>query len=134
MGDLNELFRFFLQPIVPAYLSLLIVGVMAARIYPLVMERWNERQRDRATAEHERERDKEAARAGDWERLRAEIERVDKRCAALEAAEEECRKELAETKAELGELKGFMTGQGMARQEAAGIVANERLKNRKDKP
>jgi hypothetical protein len=78
-----------------------------------------------------------AEKASDWSRLRDEIAR-------LSDAERKCRedfdvlhdrfianevahsKEIGLLRSEIAELRGFMTGQGSARQEAAGIVAIER--------
>lgn len=70
-------------------------------------------------------------KAADWTRLRDENKRLDDRCIRLEAAEERCRTELNGVKERLSSLEGYMAGQGRASQEAAGIVAIERLK---DKP
>lgn len=55
------------------------------------------------------------------------LDRYEKRLAALEESEARCRKELAETERRVAELEGFMMGQGKARQDAANIVAVERL-------
>lgn len=130
----------------PAWLGFLVYLVRTIRDWPNFMARWNERQRD-----------KEAAKDGDWKRLRDEIERrdaqmdaqdarhaaeiarLDARCERLETAEQGCRAELAENKAELaaakariGELEGFMMGQGKARNDAAAIVASDRLARREE--
>ena len=83
---------------------------------------------------------KAAQKVSDWSRLRDEIRR-------LSEAEVRCRKdyddlhrkhmELHQEYADLGrrvaELEGYNVGQGRASQEAAGIVAIERMKG-KDKP
>lgn len=79
-----------------------------------------------------------AEKASDWHRLREEIRR-------LSEAEERCRRDYAELHrkhmelhqeyADLGrrvaELEGYHIGQGRASQEAAGIVALERMKDKK---
>lgn len=81
---------------------------------------------------------KAAEKASDWHRLRDEIRR-------LSEAEERCRRDYAELHrkhmelhqeyADLGrrvaELEGYHIGQGRASQEAAGVVALERLKDKK---
>ena len=66
-------------------------------------------------------------RAADWIRLREEISR-------LSEAEERCRQDYRELHNQhmdvierLRALEGYMAGQGRAAQEAAGIVAIERL-------
>lgn len=77
---------------------------------------------------------REAAKAGDWHRLREEIRR-------LSESEERCRRDYQQLHRQhmevierLSALEGYMAGQGKASQEAAGIVALERLKDKKDKP
>lgn len=60
------------------------------------------------------------------------IDRLTGRVGRLEESEERCRRELQEARGEIAELKGYMTGQGQARQEAAGVVAIERAHGRKD--
>lgn len=54
-------------------------------------------------------------------------------CNFLMDAEERCRTELNEVKSRLAALEGYMAGQGKASQEAAGIVAIERLRDKPDK-
>lgn len=72
---------------------------------------------------------KEAAKAADWTRLRAEIERLDGRCIRLEDAEAKCRDDLASAKERIATLEGYQIGRGRAAQDAAGIVALERQKD-----
>lgn len=55
------------------------------------------------------------------------IEALERRVAALESAEQRCQERLTKALNELGELRGYMTGQGKAAQEAAGVVALDRL-------
>lgn len=71
---------------------------------------------------------KAAEKAADWNRLRDEIKR-------LSEAEKQCRGDYMllhaqhmEVLSRLTSLEGYMAGQGKASQEAAGIVAIERLK------
>lgn len=84
---------------------------------------------------------KSAEKVSDWSRLREEIRR-------LSDSERECRerfdslhrrfiereeahhREIAELRSEVGELRGYLTGQGKASQEAAGVVALERSKRK----
>lgn len=63
-----------------------------------------------------------------WEKLAGALE---ERCQRLEEAEERCRRELADAQRRLSALEGYEHGQGKARQEAAQIVAIERLESRK---
>lgn len=96
---------------------------------------WRRAVAEAKSAEAKRTADEKAA---DWTRLREEITR-------LSDAEEKCRKdfdalhdrfiqreqehsdEIAQLRREVAELRGFMTGQGRAYQEASGVVAIERL-------
>ncbi len=119
MGDLSGL-GFLLQPIVPAYLSFLIVAVMAWRTYPLVMARILEGKRDR-----------EAAKDGDWRRLRAEIDRLDARCSEIEKREQDCQRQLTDALHRIGELEGYNLGVGEARQTAQRIVSEDREERRR---
>lgn len=52
-------------------------------------------------------------------------------CSFLIEAEERCRVELNDVKGRLATLEGYMAGQGRASQEAAGVVALERLERPK---
>jgi hypothetical protein len=74
-----------------------------------------------------------AEKAADWERLRDEIKR-------LADAEQQCRRDFQELHTQhmnvverLSSLEGYMAGQGRASQEAAGIVAIERLEEERNK-
>lgn len=76
---------------------------------------------------------KAAEKAADWNRLRDEISR-------LSEAEKRCREDYAELHRQhmdvierLKTLEGYHMGQGRASQEAAGVVALDRLSAR-DKP
>ena len=71
-------------------------------------------------------RAKAEEKSSDWSRLRDH-------CAFLMKAEETCRSELNEVKGRLATLEGYMAGQGKASQEAAGVIALERLA-RKEAP
>lgn len=76
-------------------------------------------------------RAKAEEKAADWSRLRDH-------CSFLMEAEERCRSELNEVKTRLATVEGYMAGTGRAAQEAAGIVAIERLgrddKKKSEKP
>jgi hypothetical protein len=82
-----------------------------------------------------------AEKDAEWKRLRDEVERysqqrdeADQRFTQfrdeqlLENAE--CRRQLHEALGRLAQVEGFMMGQGKARQDAAAIVAVERLTDR----
>jgi hypothetical protein len=81
---------------------------------PAIMERLNERKRDRASIEG------------------AQYDRMDARVQRLEKQEEECREDLNDARGRIAELEGYMIGQGKARQDAAAIVAVERLTDRQN--
>lgn len=72
-------------------------------------------------------RAKAEEKSADWSRLRDH-------CSFLMQAEENCRSELNDVKGRLATLEGYMAGQGRASQEAAGIVAIERLGRQEKKP
>lgn len=79
----------------------------------------------------------EVAVMAEWKSLNgalaAEVGRVGERCHRLEESEERCQRELTDALKRLATLEGYEQGQGKARQDAAGIVAVERLQaNRKD--
>lgn len=78
--------------------------------------------------------DVEVAVLAEWQKLNGaqsdEIQRLDERCQRLEAAEERCRADLSDALKRLSALEGYEHGQGKARQEAAQIVAIERLESR----
>lgn len=99
--------------------------VAVALLFLFVMRMWNG-----APAMFQQwiayKRAKAEEKAADWSRLRDH-------CNFLMQAEEKCRSELNDVKGRLANLEGYMAGQGRASQEAAGIVAIERLKDR-DKP
>jgi hypothetical protein len=97
----------------------LIVSMFIIRMWngsPAMFQQWIEYRKARA-----------AEKSADWDRLRAEIIR-------LSEAERQCREDydklfeqLMELRKQLSHLEGYMAGQGKAAQEAAGIVAIERL-------
>lgn len=71
-----------------------------------------------------------AEKEADWTRIRAEVTRYVDRLAAVERHDEECQRQLNEALRRLAEVEGYMMGQGKARQDAATIVATERLLDR----
>lgn len=85
------------------------VAVALFRAWPGIMERGNERRRDAATE-----------KAGDWDRIRRERDRLRELLTQCEAEriEWQCRAVVAES---------TLLGMGAARQDAAAIVATERL-------
>lgn len=104
-----------------------LVVVALIRTWPLILARINERERDSV-----------AEKAGDWDRLREEVTRLADRVEALERKVKDCEAErddalrravTAET--ELIKLEAYHVGRGKARQEAATIVAIERLADHK---
>lgn len=100
----------------PLWLVALIFAVRSFKDWPGIMARWNERQRDRAAIETE------------------QYKRLAERCGKLEEAEEKCRHDLADAVRRIAEVEGFMMGQGKARNDAAAIVAVERLTDRSERP
>jgi hypothetical protein len=68
-----------------------------------------------------------AERDADWNRRSGEIQRLAVRVDTLEQKEEDCQAALREALGRLAQVEGFMMGQGKARQDAANIVAVERL-------
>lgn len=114
MGE-TDIGRFLLGPGLPAYVVLLIIGVMAWKIYPAVLGRILEGRRD-----------KETAKSGDWSRLRGEIDRLDARCASIEEREQECQHQLADALKRIGELEGYNLGIGEAHQTAQRIISEDR--------
>lgn len=84
---------------------------------------------------------KAAEKASDWHRLRDEIRRLseaEERCrsdfANLHRKHMELHQEYADISRRVAELEGWQTGQGRASQEAAGVVALERMDRNKKPP
>ena len=103
-------------------LFLLIVGALV-KVWPLV----------KAQLTAARTAD-DAIVGNQWKRFQDEIKRlvervvtVEDKCAKLEESEERCREELADAKGRIAELEGYNIGSGSARQDAARIVAVDRL-------
>lgn len=100
-----------------AWTATAVLFLLAVRMWngaPAMFEQWIAYKR--AEAEE---------RAADWSRLRDH-------CNFLMEAEERCRSELIEVRGRLAALEGYMAGQGRAAQEAAGVVALERLGKKPD--
>lgn len=104
----------------PAWLAFLVYFVRTIRDWPNVMARWNERLRD-----------KEAEKAGDWSRLRAEIVRLDERCDHLQREVDECRDREGEWMQRAIAAEAALLGKGEAKQEAQRIISAERQADRK---
>lgn len=102
-----------------AWTATVIIALLVLRMWngaPAMFEQWISYKRAKAEE-----------KAADWQRLR-------EHCAFLMLAEENCRTELNDVKSRLATLEGYMAGQGRAHQEAAGIVAIERLGRNDKKP
>lgn len=69
-------------------------------------------------------------RSGDWSRLRAEIDRLDGRCDHLQQEVDKCHAEKAEWMQRAIAAEAVHLGLGKAHQDAAEIVAVERLRDR----
>lgn len=96
-----------------AFIAVALFALLVLRMWngaPAMFEQWIAYKRARAEE-----------KASDWSRLRDH-------CSFLMEAEERCRVELNEVKSRLATLEGYMAGQGKASQEAAGVVALERLR------
>lgn len=78
-------------------------------------------------------RAKAEEKAADWNRRSDELKRLTEHTAFLLDAEEKCRRDLAEMTGRLAALEGYNLGRGKARQEAAEIVAIERLEQQRGK-
>jgi hypothetical protein len=91
-------------------------------IIPAIMAQWIARRQTIA-----------AEKAADWDRLRDEVERYSERLSGVETREQECQRQLTDAMRRIAELEGYMMGQGKARQDAAAIVASERLAEREEK-
>lgn len=86
---------------------------------------------------NERARDKAAQMAGDWTRLRDEVDRLARRVEALETKVEECeqdrdnwRHQATSASAELARRDAIELGLGQARQQAQAAVSADRLEQR----
>lgn len=102
-----------------AWTSTLFIALLVLRIWngaPAMFQQWIAYRRAKAEE-----------KAADWSRLRDH-------CSFLMEAEERCRSELNEVKSRLATLEGYMAGQGRASQEAAGVVALERMNRNDRKP
>lgn len=127
-----------------AWTATALFGLFVIRLWngaPAMFAQWVEWRRTVAEARTAEAGRIAAEKAADWSRLRDEIVR-------LSDAERKCRadfddlhdkfiergqkhgEEIAGLRAEIAELRGFLTGQGRAAQEAAGIVAIERGQRR----
>lgn len=111
--------------------SFAVLCLVAVRIWsglPNFMDRWLALKAARA-----------AEKAADWSRMRDLLSDQGGEITRLSEAEKQCRHDYSELHRQhmevierINALEGYMAGQGRASQEAAGIVAMERL--RKDKP
>lgn len=83
---------------------------------------------------NETRRDAAAERAGDFTRIRDEVDRLDKRVRRLEAENEECHSNLADATRRIAELEGYNLGKGEAREHAQLIVSADRQERAKPPP
>lgn len=123
MVDLNAL-NLILSTRNGVWATFLVVVLLAWRGWqyvPSIMSAWTAR-RQAILAE----------RMADWDRRGDEIERLTKRVDQLEHNEQDCQVKLRGALGRLAEMEGYMMGQGKARQDAAGIVAIERLTKDRD--
>lgn len=107
----------FIQALPQLSIGGLLLLVFFLLIYrgPLYLERRNEERRDRAAIDD------------------ALYKRMDERVQYLEHREAECQEKLMDAVRRIAELEGYMIGAGKANQEAAGIVAIERITRAMDK-
>lgn len=92
----------------PVWIWVCLYGLRTVKEWPNIMARRNEAKRDAAQI------------AGGM------LDRLDKRIQFLEAAEEECRAELASAKGRIAELEGYNIGRGEAKQDAQRMLSAER--------
>lgn len=109
---MDEFVQFLLRPATPLWVAALIALIALVRSWPAIMAKVNEARRD-------------SAQIAD-----SLLDRLERRVKVLEDENEECHKSLANAERRLAALEGYNDGQGQARQEAAGIVAVERQKER----
>lgn len=136
-----------------AWTAVILMFLFVVRMWngaPAVFAQWVAWRKSVAEAKAAERRQSAEEKAADWTRLREEIAR-------LSEAEKQCRRDydalhkqmvdaevkrieaerqhahqVSELRAEIAELRGFMTGQGKAAQEAAGIVAIERSRRKRE--
>lgn len=113
----------------PMYALALGAAILAVRFYPSWKQRWTEaRTADEAIVGNQFKRWQE-----EIGRLVARVSDLEAKCDKLEESEERCRHDLADARGRIAELEGYNIGQGKARQEAANIVAADRLEGRDGK-
>lgn len=104
-----------LLPWVPLWMASLAVIAAVVRKWPDIMDKSNERERDKATAKD-----------NDWTRLREEVERLAGRVKVLEAEAEAWRHRAITAEADNARLKAIEMGFGEVRQRAQEIVSADR--------
>jgi len=114
-GTLGRIFAIFSVP-AAAWTLVLMVAVALFKVWPKIMAQVNERQRDR-----------EEAKASDWERLRGEIERLDGRCDHLQQEVDECRRREGEWMQRAIEAEAMLVGRGKVNQEVTILQSAQRL-------
>lgn len=103
---------------IAAVLALFVVRIWNS--VPALMGRWIEWRQAKA-----------AEKAADWTRLRDEIDRLWDECASLRKAVKECEEREGEWMHRAIAAEAALIGGGKARQEAARIVATERIADSK---
>lgn len=97
------------------------LGLLVIRVLAMAIQQWNVKE-DRI--------DKGTKTL--IEQLTAEVTRLAERLGIVERDLEECKKHRDELAEERAQLRGFLTGQGDAKQLAAVIVATEKVADRAD--
>jgi hypothetical protein len=106
-----------------AWTGILLLGLLVLRMWngaPAMFEQWISYKRAKAEE-----------KASDWRRLQEEIDRLSKSEQRCRVDFDKLHDDFLTLSKELAELRGWMAGQGTARQEAAGVVALDRLQERK---
>jgi hypothetical protein len=98
-----------------AWTFVLMTAVALFKAWPSIMGRFNERSRD-----------VDSAKGRDWDRLRAEIVRLDERCDHLQTEVDACREREGVWMARAIAAEAYQLGKGQARQDAQVIVSTER--------
>ena len=112
----DSLVAWLTSPAPPLYALLMGCAVLAVRFWPV----WKQRLTEARTAD-------DAIVGNQWKRFQDEIERLAQRVERLERDVEECHRDRDEERARRVQLEAIMIGRGKADQEAAAIIAAERL-------
>lgn len=116
MADVSGFIQAIRSPATPLWVVALVALVAIVRGWPAIMAKVNEARRDQA-----------GIADGLIGRFEKRVATLEQRCETLEGENIECHRNLAEAERRIAALEGYNDGQGQARQEAAGVVAIERL-------